>query len=87
MTNEEHRELQVLSDAEGPPKVAKVYHCSDERELAATATRLARETLPHMLEVAEKLSSQGPVLLLRTTHEAGRARLHELRLKHAAELH
>jgi hypothetical protein len=81
MTHEEHRELQVLSDAEAPPILGRHYSFQNEPELAATARRLGSEPVPRMIEVAEKTMPGGPAVSLIRIRESGMARLRELRLK------
>jgi hypothetical protein len=84
MTHEERRELQVLSDAEALPKLGKYYYnFKSEPELAATARRLGRKPVPHMIEISE---SANQIYLIRM-HESGKVRLSELRTKLAAEQH
>ena len=86
MTHEEQRELQVLSDAEAYPKIRRYdYSFKSEPELAATARRLGRKPVPHMIEISETPMPGGPMVYLIRIHESGKARLRELRLKLAAE--
>jgi hypothetical protein len=85
MTHEEQWELQVLADAEAPPILGRSYSFKNEPELAATARRLGRKPLPHLIEVSEKPMPGGPAVSLIRIRESGRARLRELRLKLAAE--
>jgi len=85
MRHEEQRELQVLSDAEAPPILGRCYSFKKEPELAATARRLGRETLPRLIEVSEKTMLDSPAICLLRIREPGKARLRELRLKLLAE--
>lgn len=82
MTHEEQRELQVLSDAEAYPKLRKYnYNFKSEPELAATARRLGRKPVPHLIEVSESPIADGPTVYLVRILESGKARLMELRAK------
>lgn len=85
MTDEEQRELQVLSDAEAPPVLGRSYSFKNEPELAATARRLGKKPLPHLIEVSEKPMPGGPAVYLIRIRESGNARLRKLRLKLMAE--
>ncbi|HSY08897.1 MAG TPA: hypothetical protein VK820_10240 [Steroidobacteraceae bacterium] len=85
MTHEEHRELQVLADAEAPPALGRCYSFEKEPELAATARRLGREPVPRLIDVAEKPISGGSAIYLIKIRESGKARLRYLRLKLAEE--
>ena len=81
MTHEEERELKVLSDAEAPALQGCFYSFRKEPELAATARRLGRTPVPHMIEIAESPESGGRRVYLIRIREPGRARLRELRLR------
>jgi hypothetical protein len=86
MTHEEQRELQVLSDAEAYPRLPKYYYSfKSEPELAATARRLGRTPVPHMIEISEIPTPDGLTVYLLRILESGKSRLGELRLKLVAE--
>jgi hypothetical protein len=87
MTHEEQRELQVLLDAEAYPKLrSHCYSFKREPELAATARRLGRKPVPHLIEVSEVPEPGGLTVYLTRIHESGKARLSELRAKQATEV-
>jgi hypothetical protein len=86
MTHEERRELQVLSDAEAHPKLRNYsYSFRSNPELAATARRLGRKPVPHMIEISESPTPDGITIYLIRIHESGKSRLSELRIKLASE--
>jgi hypothetical protein len=75
MTHDEQRELRVLSDAAAYPKLRTYcYSFRKEPELAATARRLGRKPVPHLIEVAES-SMPDPTLCLIRIRESGMERL------------
>ena len=84
MTDEEHRELEILSDAEAYPRIRSHYSFKTEPELASTARRLGMVPVPHLIEITESPMPGGPTVYLVKIRPAGKARLRALRLKLAA---